>query len=372
MAAKIAESISFLFIFLLCFQLAVSSNEPQLSFTDWCKLHSKSYRTITEAKERESVYKSNADLVQQLNNEYRERNVTFSLNHFADLSIEEFKKLVLMSPQKPQPLPKQRYHSFSLPQDPPNTFDWRDKHVVTSVKNQGSAGTCWAFSTVGNVEGQWALGGHNLTSLSTEQLVDCDDTYDHNNLHMDCGVFGGWPYLAYEYIKNEGGIEREEDYPYCSGQGTCFPCVPSGWNKTRCGPPPLYCNDTFSCTHKLDKSKFVQGLSIKSWIAIQKDEVEMQAALIKQGPLSVLINALLLQFYRSGVWDPILKCNPQELDHAVLLVGYGTEKGLLEDKPYWLIKNSWGIKWGMDGYFKMIRGKGKCGVDQQVTSAVLQ
>lgn len=56
---------------------------------------------------------------------------------------------------------------------------------------------------------------------------------------------------------------------------------------------------------------------------------------------------------------------------AVLLVGYGVEKGLLGTKPYWLVKNSWGEKWGEKGYFRMIRGKGKCGIDQQVTSAIL-
>lgn len=102
---------------------------------------------------------------------------------------------------------------------------------------------------------------------------------------MDCGVFGGWPYLAYQYIQHEvnistfnkpndllfqGGIESESDYPYCSGKGTCFPCVPSGWNKTRCGPPPLYCNETFNCANELVKSKFVKGLQVKSWIAIDK------------------------------------------------------------------------------------------------------
>lgn len=120
---------------------------------------------------------------------------------------------------------------------------------------------------------------------------------------------------------------------------------------------------------------------------------------MQRGPLSIAINALVLQFYHSGVWDPILPCSNKSLDHgnlmdissslythtvvtycfssyvyniAVLLVGYGTHQGLFGSKPYWLVKNSWGEKWGLQGYFMMIRGKGECGMDQQVTSAVLE
>jgi hypothetical protein len=115
------------------------------------------------------------------------------------------------------------------------------------------------------------------------------------------------------------------------------------------------------------------------------------SALVERGPLSIAINALTLQFYHSGVWDPILPCDPTSLDHAVLIVGYDTKNGLFEKKPYWLIKNrytvynvrhilivvmvlhfSWGSKWGESGYFRLIRGKDKCGVTQQVTSAVLE
>ncbi len=98
-------------------------------------------------------------------------------------------------------------------------------------------GTCWAFSTIGNVEGQWALGPQKeLVDLSPEYLVDCDGTHDEK--HADCSVFGGWPYLAYEFLINSGGVPSEKSWPYCSGTGNCYPCMLGP--VSLCGPPPYY------------------------------------------------------------------------------------------------------------------------------------
>ena len=108
------------------------------------------------------------------------REIVFKLNHFADMNAVEFKHKVLMSPKPAPHIPEERYAPPTATPSLPDSFDWRDKNVVTSVKDQGTVGSCWAFSTVGNVEGQWALAGNTLISLSPEQLVDCDATYDPN------------------------------------------------------------------------------------------------------------------------------------------------------------------------------------------------
>ncbi len=116
------------------------------------------------------------------------REVVFAVNQFADLTAAEFKATVLMSPR---PSPIFQHFSGDVLVKLPGAFDWRSNgSIVTEVKDQGSVGSCWAFSTVGNVEGQWALATGKLTSLSAEQLVDCDSTQDphkqvtHARIHI--------------------------------------------------------------------------------------------------------------------------------------------------------------------------------------------
>ena len=171
--------------------------------------HGKVYSGEQERKVRQSVFASNIQLVERLNRQYNSSGVGFAINHFADLTPQEFRQQVLLPPRPVPSLPTHKYHKFRVASDREATdsFDWRDKGVVSNVmKGQGSAGSCWAFSTVGNVEGQLALKTGNVTSLSAEQLVVCDD--------QNCGAYGGWPYCAYSYIEKVGGISSENDYPY--------------------------------------------------------------------------------------------------------------------------------------------------------------
>jgi len=217
------------------------------------------------------------------------------------------------------------------------------------------------------VEGQWFLHSNKTLDLSDEYLVDCDGS--HDDIHADCSIFGGWPYLAYGFIMKAGGLPSEEDYPYCAGTGDCYPCMLGP--KSLCGPPPYYCDEDIVAT-QCPPNKQNVAAKIRGWTAISEDEEEMRDLLPTVGPMSVLLDATQLQFYQSGVWDGKVPGAPDfagcrdYLNHAVLAVGYGTDA---DAGDYWIVKNSWADSWGEDGYFRITRGEGTCGINTAVTSS---
>jgi C1A family cysteine protease len=134
-----------------------------------------------------------------------------------------------------------------------------------------------------------------------------------------------------------------------------------------CGPPAPNCNRniTANCPYVLPFAK------IASWTALSTDEDEIASALYTQGPLSVLLDASQLQYYQSGIWNGHIDampvgCHNTTLNHAVLLVGYGVSE---EGVKYWIVKNSWGVNYGEDGYFRIERGVGMCGINTAVTTS---
>ena len=146
-----------------------------------------------------------------------------------------------------------------------------------------------------------------------------------------------------EYIVEHGGLDTEKSYPYKAIKGD-------------------------KCRAKEGKL----GATISNFTFVGKNETHMAHALVKHGPLSIGINAAWMQSYVGGVACPWL-CNKDALDHGVLIVGYG-EEGFapvrLHKEPYWVIKNSWGMGWGEEGYYRICKDKGNCGVNNMVVAAL--
>ena len=275
----------------------------------------------------------------------------FGVTVFSDMSETEFRTKVLTEKSGDNyPTPQDKndnvvdFEMKVASEDVPDEWDWRQHGAVTRVKNQGGVGSCWAFSAAANIEGQYALSkGGELVDLSVEQIVDCDGSMFMNGTG-DCGPNGGYPMYAYDYVLGAGGLEPWPLYPYCIGDFSCEPCPPPGYNKTICGSQPAGCQHKDDCSNKFDPTKILASIDSWAWLAPDKNETLLKEQLYQNGPVSIAIDALPLQFYLFGI-VPSYFCssNPNSADHAVLLTGYGTEKDLfLQETEYWEVKNSWG------------------------------
>ena len=202
----------------------------------------------------------------------------------------------------------------------PESFDWREKGCVNPVKDQGSCGSCWAFSVIQAQESQWARVHGDLHVLSEQNLVDCVTACN--------GCNGGDNVDPYEYVINEqdGLWNTEADYPYMAIDQDC----------------------------KFDKEKGV--CPVKSWFrpTTTENEDEFAEGLAASGVVAIAIDASCVSFqlYTGGVYDEP-KCGTSR-NHAVGAVGYGVDNGV----KYWIVRNSWGPGWGEHGYIRMVRGKG--------------
>ncbi|KAI3916018.1 hypothetical protein MKW98_004459 [Papaver atlanticum] len=316
---------------------AVSSTRTEKEMNDlyesWLIKHGKVYNALGEKERRFEIFKDNLKFIDEYNSQIG-LSYKVGLNKFADLTNDEYRKMYLgtkIDSKRSLYSPKSDRYSVRDGDDLPDSIDWRTKGAVAPVKDQGSCGSCWAFSTIAAVEGINKIVTDDLISLSEQELVDCDTSYNE-------GCNGGLMDYAFQFIINNGGIDSEEDYPYKARDGTC---------------------DSYRKNAKVVSIDGYEDVPVN-------DEKALQKAVANQ-PIAVAIEAggRAFQLYSSGIFSG--KCGTS-LDHGVAAVGYGSEDG----KDYWIVKNSWGASWGEKGYIRMERNladttTGKCGIAMEAS-----
>ncbi|KAL5707550.1 hypothetical protein ACHQM5_018440 [Ranunculus cassubicifolius] len=285
-------------------------------FKQWTEKNDKVYKHEADMKHRFQTFRTNLRFVLEKNNMKIKSDSSSSshvvgLNKFADISNEEFRQVYLSKVKKSTVLVSNKEKKILTCNNAPSTLDWRTKGVVTGVKDQGQCGSCWAFSSIGAIEAVNAIVTGELISLSEQELVDCD--------MMDDGCNGGFMDTAFQWVIGNGGINTESEYPYTGVDQSC----------------------------KIAKEQ-VKVVSIDSYEDVSPDEESVLVCALLTQPITVGIDggAHDFQLYTGGVYSGECSSNPDDINHAVLVVGYGSEG----DEEYWIAKNSWGTSWGMEGY----------------------
>jgi len=308
-------------------------------FEAWTKEHKKSYETLEERDHRYEVFENNMIQINAINND-PSKTWTAGTNKFSDMTWDEFKHDYLMqagqncsatSVNGPEYMEKV---NANLPEH----FDWRRYDAVSPIKDQGQCGSCWTFSTSGNIEAAARIHLRENHIVAEQQLVDCAQNFNNH------GCNGGLPSQAFEYIHYAPGIMSEKDYPYTAKDGSCA----------------------------FDATKAVVNV-YGSVNITATDELEMQQALVGYQPVSIAFEVVDdFMHYKDGVYSST-KCKngPEDVNHAVLAVGYGVEHDDHKRTKFWDVKNSWGTSWGNKGYFRIERGVNMCGLAQCTSFALI-
>jgi len=285
----------------------------------------------SEFEQRFEAFKANIQAIEEINMN-REYTFKAGLTNFADMTHEDFQgKFLGYIPRadnkflSPRSDIQQGVHpALSETSSLPTSVDWNAAGAVTPVRDQGECGSCWAFSTTGALEGARQIKTGILASLSQQELVDCSGFEYPNYLH---GCKGGDPVVAFEWI-SQHGLDSDESYGYVSANGVSTACTAS--------------SGVLAMT----------GAELTNVWSVDTASYGTMMSAVAAQPLSITIDAdATFKHYISGVYNG--PCGWKQ-NHAVLLVGYGSDAG----NDYWLVKNSWGTNWGEQGFVRMKRETG--------------
>jgi cathepsin L len=299
---------------------------------------------------RKSIFFDNLNIINRHNAEFFRVNFSFQLgiNKFADLTFAEYTEIYTFNQSMKAHQPKLKEETikptkviFQADSDEdldelPSAFDWRDRGAVTPVKDQLKCGSCYAMSAIGAIESHHFIRTGQLVSLSEQEIIDCAG--EEYNLNQ---CFGGVEFKVFEYIRDRGGISAQSDYPYTGKFGEC---------------------------RRADKPV---NISVKGYGFVQSENSEtFKRALVSEGPLTIGVDQTQESFmrYAGGIYfEP--NCEENYLTHAVLLVGFGVEDG----EEFWVIKNSFGVTWGENGYMRIAMNRGNdCGVKKAAEFPIVE
>jgi len=318
---------------LFCLYIAAKPHWFELdeyNFENYVKEFGKQY-SLEEYNERKAIFDSHLDEIRKHN---KDNSLSWKrgINKMTDWTQQEFRKLLGL---KKSYLFKNKalHNTTSIPSSVhlPVQVDWRQKGIITPVKDQGLCGSCWSFGSAESVESFYALKTGLLEELSEQQILDC--TPNPNDCGGTGGCGGGTPELAFEQMLNKG-LTSEWTYPYISYSGSNYKC---------------------------QNSKLTATASLSGYKVLPSNQVApVLQALATVGPLAVNVDASAWSDYDSGVFDGCALKNP-DINHVVQLVGYGTDT---QYGDYWLVRNSWAASYGEKGYIRIKRTTiPRCGID---------
>jgi cathepsin L len=282
----------------------------------------KSYHTPAEYKVHKQIFQHNlAKII--AHNRHGKSTWRAAVNKFTDMTDEEASMYrgYSMGMAKSMKAKRQlaRLPNIRL-KDLPTSVDWRTVNppVITDVKDQGGCGSCWAFATTEEIESAVAAAGKGLLVLSPQNVVDCTPN------PQQCGGTGGCngatAELGMGYVR-DFGISLDSAYPYTAQTGTC------------------------------QNATIPKSATIKDFVKLPENNyTALMIAVATQGPIAISVAAGAWNSYGGGVF--ICDSTQVDIDHAVQLVGYGTDP---DSGDYWIVRNSWGAGWGENGYIRMQR-----------------
>lgn len=348
---KLVVGLYFIIIAFYSCAYADTNEQNEEAWKEYKTKFDKNYSTQEEDAQRMKIFLENKDYITSYNVKSKSASFTQGLNHLSDLTQDEINRSLngfrlTKEPERHMdgilwtlisslndtlsaPTADRAWYENILS---PPMLDYRTTGRVSRIKDQGSCGSCWAFACTGALESILAA-RNNGVLLSEQNLVDCSSRYGNY------GCSGGLMDQGFNYVRDHG-IMSQQDYPYTGKDESC----------------------------KFIRSKSVTNVR-NSVILPPGNEPLLRMVLAMTGPIPIAIDASSKSFhsYKSGVYnDRSCRSSSNSLNHAVLLVGYGTDKNYGD---YWIIKNSWGLKWGNNGYIKLARNsRNLCGVS---TYAVL-